>query len=63
MDKVGEEWRKEIDEKFKDKIPDSIPAVLRRCPQCKQLSLQYDPDTATLHCDKCGFKHTLKRLE
>ena len=63
MDKVGEAWRKEIEEKLKDVEPEKIPAIIRRCPQCKNLSLEFDPNTGIIKCTKCGFEQKLKVMK
>ena len=63
MDKVGEEWRKEIEEKIKDVEPEKIPAIIKRCPKCHNLSLEFDPNTGIIKCTKCGFEQKLKVMK
>ena len=36
-----------------------IPALIKRCPKCSQLSLEFDPKTGIIRCIKCGFEERL----
>ena len=40
----------------KEDIRERIPAVIKRCPKCHGLSLDYDTKTGRIHCSKCGFE-------
>ncbi len=59
-----EEWTKEFKQKLeeyekkhgKEKEVEKIPVVLKRCPKCFNLSLEYDPKTGRIYCTKCGFE-------
>ena len=54
MKDLLERWKSYIEgEKFD---VEKIPAVLKRCPKCYSLSLEYDPKTGRLYCTKCGFE-------
>ena len=60
-EKVGKELQK-LDST--DKIDfEKIPAVIRRCPVCHALSLEYDPKTGRIYCTKCGFEEHMPVLE
>jgi len=41
---------------------EEIPALIKRCPQCKSLSLDFDAKTGVLKCSKCSFESTLKMM-
>jgi len=51
-----EEWRKNIEKKLGEAGLDKIPAVVKRCPKCNSLSLEFDSKTGRLFCTKCGFE-------
>ena len=55
-----EKWKKELKklEKLKQakEIEEKIPAVIKRCPKCYSLSLEFDPKTGCVRCSKCGFE-------
>lgn len=42
---------------------EKIPALIKRCPQCKSLSLEFDADTGVLKCTKCGFESKLQMMK
>ena len=50
-----EDWEKEP--------PDKVPAIIQRCPKCKNLSLEYNPETGLLKCTKCGFEEHLPQIK
>lgn len=55
------EWKKEIEKKLKIAIDkqeeiDKIPAVIKRCPKCHELSLEYDNKIGRIFCTKCSFE-------
>ena len=58
---VFEEWKKGMEKKLKkytkeEEIKEKIPAIIKRCPKCNNLSLEYDPKTGRIYCTKCGFE-------
>jgi hypothetical protein len=55
------EWKKLLDSKFRK--GEEIPAVIKRCPKCNNLSLTYDPATGKIYCTKCGFEENLPMME
>lgn len=65
-----EEWTKEFRKKLEEykekegteKI-EKIPVVLKRCPKCFNLSLEYDPKTGRIYCTKCGFEAYIPKTE
>jgi ribosomal protein S27E len=38
---------------------EKIPSVIKRCPKCNHLTLEYNPDTGEIRCTNCGFKENL----
>jgi len=57
---IYDEWKKDIEKKIekytKKDIKEKIPAIIKRCPKCMQLTLEYDPKTGKIHCKNCGFQ-------
>lgn len=42
---------------------EKIPALIKRCPQCHSLTLDFDVKTGTIKCSKCGFEQKLKMVK
>jgi len=36
-----------------------VPALIKRCPKCNNLSLDFDPKTGKIKCTKCGFEESI----
>ena len=53
---IYEEWKKDVEEKLREAGLDKIPAVVKRCPKCNSLSLEFDQKTGRIFCTKCGFE-------
>ncbi|MBA3063900.1 TFIIB-type zinc ribbon-containing protein [Candidatus Woesearchaeota archaeon] len=53
---IYEEWKKNVEEKLREVGLDKIPAVVKRCPKCNSLSLEFDQKTGRIFCTKCGFE-------
>ena len=58
---VYEKWKKDMERKLKSAMEkeievEKIPALIKRCPKCNNLSLEYDPKTGRIYCTKCGFE-------
>jgi len=53
---IYEEWKKDVEEKLKNVGLDKIPAIVKRCPKCNSLSLEFDKETGRVFCTKCGFE-------
>jgi len=55
-----ESWKKQAEEVFGsdfyrgEKI--KIPAVIKRCPKCHQLTLEYNVKTGRIFCTNCDFE-------
>ncbi len=59
--KMHEEWKKNIEKKLNEVGLDKIPSVVKRCPKCNSLSLEFDEKTGRLFCTKCGFEVLLPK--
>ncbi len=57
-----EGWKKELDNLVGEKSFDieKIPVVVKRCPKCSSLSLEFDAKTGRISCTKCGFEEWFK---
>ncbi len=61
MSEVFKEWKEDI-EKIKERLQkkeieiEHVPALIKRCPKCGALSLEFDIKTGRIHCTKCGFE-------
>jgi ribosomal protein S27AE len=55
------QWKRLLDNKFEK--GEDIPKIIKRCPQCNNLSLTYDPKTGKISCSKCGYEQDLKMAE
>ncbi|MBW2966649.1 hypothetical protein KY342_06110 [Candidatus Woesearchaeota archaeon] len=65
---IYEEWKKDIESKIKkftkdEKIKEKIPAIIKRCPKCHNLTLQFDPKTGRIDCTSCGFEEFISRIK
>jgi hypothetical protein len=59
---VYEKWKKEIEDKISKFTKDEemkIPAVIKRCPKCFALSLEFDVKKGKIKCTKCGFEENI----
>lgn len=54
-------WKKDITHRLKQLtiFHEKIPTVLKRCPKCKNLTLEFEPASARLFCSRCGFQEYL----
>ena len=39
---------------------EKVTEIAKRCPQCKELSLEFDVKSGVLKCTKCNFEQKLK---
>ncbi|MEK6959906.1 MAG: hypothetical protein AABX47_01925 [Nanoarchaeota archaeon] len=55
---VYEEWKKDITKKLTNVVifKKNLTTVMKRCPKCLDLTLEFDPKTSRLHCTQCGFE-------
>ena len=56
---VYEEWKKEIVDKLKKFKFEKIPQIIKRCPKCQSIGLDFNVNTGTIKCIKCGFEEYL----
>jgi len=65
---VYEKWKKDMESKIKrftkdEEIKEKIPAIIKRCPKCNNLTLQFDPKTGRIYCTSCGFEEYIKTVK
>ncbi len=53
---IYNEWKEDIEKKIKDVDIEQIPALIKRCPKCNNLSLDFDVKTGKIKCSECGFE-------
>ena len=53
---IYKEWKKDVEEELREVGLDKIPAIVKRCPKCNSLSLEFDQKTGRIFCTKCGFE-------
>lgn len=60
------DWKKEIEDKLRKARSsgerESIPSIIKRCPKCNHLTLEYNPDTGEIRCSNCGFRENLMMI-
>ena len=59
---VYEEWKKEMTDKLKNIEFEKLPQIIKMCPQCQSISLNFDVKTGKIKCNKCGFEENLPIL-
>ncbi len=57
--KIKEKWAEETSKRLKEAGLDKIPAIIKRCPKCASLSLEFDQKTHRIYCKNCGFESYL----
>lgn len=59
-----DDLKKLIKEKIKDDKFDveNIPVMIKRCPRCNNMTLEYDDKTKKLICRSCGFEVYINTL-
>lgn len=60
-DRITEELEKP--ESDKNIEFEKIPAIIKRCPKCQSLSLEYDPKTGRIYCTKCDFEEHIPLIK
>lgn len=58
---IFKDWKKDMEKKISkyskdEQLKEKIPAIMKRCPKCNNLTLEYDPKTGRIHCTSCGFE-------
>lgn len=56
-----ETWKKQAErvfgkEFYKEREEIKIPSVIKRCPKCHQLTLEYDIKNGRIFCENCDFE-------
>ncbi len=56
------DFKKEINEQLKKGIEvEKITTIIKRCPKCHNLSLEFDTKNNKIICTKCGFTQDMMR--
>ncbi len=53
-------WLEEFERKLETSAQEKLPSVVKRCPKCQRLTLQWDPDRRVVFCSNCGFEAKVK---
>ena len=57
-------WKKEMEKKLEHGFSkEKIPAIIRRCPKCHNLSLEYDIEKGRIFCTRCGFEEHIPKVK
>lgn len=65
MTELYDKWKKSLSkglsnvgdvEKFKPAI------AIKRCPQCHELSLEFDLRQGRIYCTRCGFEEHIQQM-
>lgn len=60
---IKEQFEREILDKLEHGMEkEKITTVIRRCPKCKKLTLDYDVENNRIICTACGFVANLPTL-
>ena len=60
---VHEVWKKEINDKLREFGFKKLPQIVKRCPQCQSISLEFDVKLGKIKCIRCGFEENLPILK
>ena len=61
---VYEEWKKSVEEQLEQGFSkEKIPAIIRKCPKCHNLSLEYDIEKGRIFCTRCGFEENISKVK
>tara|TARA_Y100000310_G_scaffold252835_1_gene259577 strand:+ start:270 stop:455 length:186 start_codon:yes stop_codon:yes gene_type:complete len=58
-----EEWKKGIIDKIKNIGFEKVPSLVKICPKCQNISLEFDVKAGIIKCTKCGFEEKLPILK
>jgi len=58
---IYEEWKKEVEERLSTFSKEKIPAIIKRCPKCFSLALEFDVKAGKVKCTKCDFEENITR--
>ncbi|MEA3514256.1 MAG: TFIIB-type zinc ribbon-containing protein [Nanoarchaeota archaeon] len=42
---------------------ENIPSIIKRCPKCQSVSLEYDSKKGRIYCTKCGFEEYILKIK
>ena len=58
-----EDWKKDIGDKLNTIEFEKLPQMIKRCPKCHSITLEFDVKTGNIKCTKCGFEENLPILK
>ncbi|TKJ17706.1 hypothetical protein CEE44_04200 [Candidatus Woesearchaeota archaeon B3_Woes] len=57
-----EDFQKKLEENLKKGLEiEKIVSIIKRCPQCHNLTLEFDSQNNKIICTKCGFTQDIMR--
>lgn len=66
MDRIFEEWKKEMEDKLKrfiEKKELEKPIQKQKCPKCMKTTLEFDEERGCFKCSNCGFEYCVKKVK
>lgn len=59
-----DKWKEDVEKIYKRGRLDveKVPALVKRCPVCHSLTLEFEPKTGRIYCNKCGFEEHIIML-
>ena len=58
-----ENWKKKVRNNLKNFEFEKLPKIIKMCPNCQSISLEFDVKTGNIKCKKCGFEENLPILK
>jgi len=59
-----EEWKTAVERKLQEGFDkEKIPPVIRRCPRCGNLSLEFAIAQGKIVCKRCDFTEAIKQVK
>lgn len=57
---VYEDWKRDLEKTLgKGFSKEKIPSIIKRCPRCFNLSLEFDIEKGKIICRRCGFEENI----
>lgn len=66
---IYDQWKKDMEKRLRKAFKEpqfekiKLPAIIKRCPKCHNLTLEYDPKTGRIYCTKCGFEEHIPLIK
>ncbi len=42
---------------------EKMPQLVKRCPKCGNLALEFDTNSGRIYCTRCGFEEHVKQVK